>query len=57
MAQWYRICLPMQETQDVLFLHQEEPLEKEMETQSSTLAQKIPWTEEFGELQSTKSQT
>ena len=57
MAQWYRICLPMQKTQDVLFLDQEEPLEKEMETQSSTLAQKIPWTEEFGELQSTKSQT
>ena len=33
-------------------LSQEDPLEKEMATHSSTLAQKIPWTEEPGRLQS-----
>ena len=39
-------CLPtMQETQ-VLPLGQVDPLEKEMETHSSTLAWKIPWMEE-----------
>ena len=31
----------------------EDPLEKEMATHSSTLACKIPWTEEPGRLQST----
>ena len=31
---------------------QEDPLEKEMTTHSSTLAWKIPWTEEPGRLQS-----
>ena len=35
----------MQETR-VQSLDQEDPLEKEMATHSSTLAQKIPWTEE-----------
>ena len=35
----------MQETQ-VLFLGQEDPLEKEMATHSSTLAWRIPRTEE-----------
>ena len=30
----------------------EDPLEKEMETHSSTLAWKIPWMEELGRLQS-----
>ena len=40
----------MQETQ-VLSLGQEDPLEKEMETNSSTLAWKIPWMEEPGGLQ------
>ena len=38
----------------------EDPLEKEMATHSSTLAWKIPWTEEPGRLQSmgvTKSRT
>ena len=30
----------------------EDPLEKEMATQSSTLAWEIPWTEEPGGLQS-----
>ena len=34
----------------------EDPLEKEMATHSSTLAWKIPWTEELGRLQSSGSQ-
>ena len=54
-AQWYRIHLPMQETQ-VQSLGREDPLEKEMATHSSTLALKIPWAEEPGRLQSTGSQ-
>ena len=33
-------------------LGQEDPLEKEMATHSGSLAWKIPWTEEFGGLQS-----
>ena len=37
-------------------LGQEDPLEEEMVTQSSILAQKIQWTEEPGKLQSTGSQ-
>ena len=41
----------MQETQ-VWSLGQEDPLEKEMATHSSTLAWKTPWTEEPGRLQS-----
>ena len=41
----------MQETW-VRSLGQEHPLEKEMATHSSTLAQKIPWTEEPSRLQS-----
>ena len=41
----------MQETQ-VQFLGWEDPLEKEMATHSSTLAWRIPWTEEPGGLQS-----
>ena len=45
-------CLPaMRETQ-VQSPGQEDPLEKEMATHSSTLAWKIPWTEEPGRLQS-----
>ena len=47
--------LAVWETQ-VLFLGQEDPLEKEMETHSSTLAWKIPWMEEAGGLQSMGSQ-
>ena len=39
----------MQETQ-VRSLGQEEPLEEEMATHSSSLAWKIPWTEEPGGL-------
>ena len=34
----------------------EDPLEKEMVTHSSTIAWKIPWTEESGRLQSMESQ-
>ena len=45
----------MQETQ-VRSLGQEDPLEKEMATHSSTLAWKIPWIEESGGLQSMGSQ-
>ena len=37
-------------------LGQEDPLEEEMETHSSTLAWKIPWTEKPGRLQSMASQ-
>ena len=37
----------------VRFLDWEDPLEKEMETHSSIIAWKIPWTEEPGRLQST----
>ena len=36
----------------VRFLGQGDPLEKEMSTHSSILAQSIPWTEELGGLQS-----
>ena len=45
----------MQDTQ-VQFLGREDPLEKEMETHSSILAWRIPWTEEPNRLQSTGSQ-
>ena len=45
----------MQETW-VQSLGQEDPLEKEIETHSSNLAWKIPWTEESGSLQSMGSQ-
>ena len=41
----------MQETW-VLFLNQEDPLEKETATHSSVLAWEVPWTEEPGGLQS-----
>ena len=37
-------------------LGQEDPLEKEMAIHSSTIAWKIPWTEEAGRLQSIGSQ-
>ena len=48
----------MQETQ-VQYLGLEDPLEKEMATHPSILAQEIPWTEKPGGLQSLghKSQT
>ena len=50
-----RIHLPMQEML-VGSLGREDPLEKEMATHFSTLAWKIPWTEEPGRLQSMGSQ-
>ena len=46
----------MQETR-VRSLGGEDPLEKEMATHSSSLAGKIPWTEEPGRLQSLGSQS
>ena len=58
-AQTVKRLPAMQETQ-VLFLNQEDILEKEMATNSSTLAWKIPWTEEPDRLQImgvSKSQT
>ena len=44
----------MQETR-IQSLGQEDPLEKEMATNPSTLAWKIPWMEEPGGLQSMES--
>ena len=51
MAQTVKRLSAMQETQ-VRSLGWEDPLEKEMAAHSSTLAWKIPWTEEPGGLQS-----
>ena len=50
-AQTVKHLPAMRETR-VRFLGREDPLEKEMATPSSTLAWKIPWTEEPGRLQS-----
>ena len=55
MAQTVKRLPAMRETQ-VPSLGWEDPLEKEMATHSSTLAWKIPWTEEPGMLQSMGSQ-
>ena len=44
-------CLPTMWETWVRSLGGEDPLEKEMATHSSTLAWKIPWTEERGRLQ------
>ena len=44
--------LPVMLETQVQSLGQEDPLEKEMTTHSSTLAWKSPWTEEPGRLQS-----
>ena len=49
-------CLPAMWETLVLSLGREDPLEKEMATLSSTLAWKIPWTEDPGRLQSMGSQ-
>ena len=49
-------CLPAMWEAWVQSLGWEDPLEKEMATHSSTLAWKIPWTEEPGRLQSMGSQ-
>ena len=56
MAQRLKRLPGIQETQ-VRSLGQEDPLDKEMATHFSTLAWKIPWTEEPGRLQSTESDT
>ena len=50
-AQMVKRLPEVRETQ-VVSLGWEDPLEKEMETHSSTLAWKIPWMEEPGRLQS-----
>ena len=42
--------LPTMREAQVRSLGQEDPLEKEMAAHSSTLAWKIPWTEERGRL-------
>ena len=46
MAQWYSICLPMQEM-GVQSLGWEDPLEKEMATHSTVLTWRLPWVEEL----------
>ena len=48
--------LPAMRETWVRFLGQEDPLEKEMAIHSSTLAWRIPWTEELDRLQSMGSQ-
>ena len=48
--------LPAMQKARILSLGGEDPLEKEMATHSSTLAWRIPWTEEHGGLQSMGSQ-
>ena len=56
MAQLIRNLPAMQET-SVQSLGQEDPLEKEMATHSSTLAWKVPWMKEPGRLESMGSQS
>ena len=51
MTQTVKRLPAMQETW-VQSLSQEDPRKKEMATHSSTLAWKIPWTEETGRLES-----
>ena len=55
MAQTVKCLTAMWETW-VQFLGQKDPLQKEMATHSSTLAWKIPRTEEVGRLQSMGSE-
>ena len=45
-------CLSTMQETPVQSLGQEDPLEKEIATHSSTVAWKIPWMEEPGRLQS-----
>ena len=54
-AQMVKNLPAMLETR-VRSLGQEDPLKKDMATHSTTLAWKIPWTEEPGGLQFTRSQ-
>ena len=58
MTQWVKNLPEMEEMQEtqIQSLDLEDPLEKEMATHPSILAQKIPWTEEPGRLQSMASQ-
>ena len=58
MAQWAENLPAVQETQEagIQSLGQEDPLEEGRATHSSILAWRIPWTEEPGGLQSSKSQ-
>ena len=53
-AQWYKVCLPMQEIQEIWVwsLGLKDPLEKEIATHSSIVSWRIPWTEEPGGLRS-----
>ena len=51
-----KLCIQMGMRPQVRSLGWEDPLEKEMAPHSSTLAWKIPWTEEPDRLQSTGSQ-
>ena len=55
---WWRIHLPMQETQELRIQSpsQEDPLEEKMAIHFSIFAWTIPWTEEPGGLQSIGSQ-
>ena len=57
-AQWGRICLPMQQEMQMCTwpLGWEDLLEVEMATHCSILTWKIPWTEDPGRLQSKGSQ-
>ena len=55
MAQAVKRLSTMQETW-IRSLGREDPLEKEMAIHSSTIAWKIPWTEEPGKLQPMGSQ-
>ena len=54
---WLRRCLPTMREIGVQSLGWEDPLEKKMATHSSTLAWKIPWTEELQSMGVTKNQT
>ena len=58
-AQWQRVCLQCRSCRktQVRSLGWEDPLEEGMATHSSTLAWRIPWTEEPGRLQSTGLQS
>ena len=55
MAQMVKNLPAMQESQ-VQALGQQDALEEEMATHSSTLARRIPWTEEAGVVQAMGSQ-
>ena len=58
-AQWYKICPPKQETQEmqVWTLGWEDPLKQEKTTHSTVLARKIPWTEKPCGPQSVESES